>query len=339
MADDLLSQGEIDALMAGLNTEMRQASEGSEAELAPQGPREKKIKRYDFKRPDRFSKDQLRMIEMMHESFARHFGAALSTYIRTIAEVKTVSVKQSTYGEYVSSLANPTAISVFSLDPLKGNSMLDFSPDIMFTLIDRILGGPGSPMAKQRELTDIEQVIVGKVAIKALDNLRDAWMRVIMISPEIRAKETNPQFVQLVAPSEMVLVIRFSIAIKEQQGEMTICLPYIVLEPVISKLSTRTWFTSGMRNNDEEIQKNIKHSLNQTKVPVIVKVGNSTLNTRELLQLKVGDVVKLETSVHDDLEVFVENRRMFGGRPGIHAKKKAVMVTKVFDEAEELAAL
>jgi flagellar motor switch protein FliM len=219
-------------------------AEEAVAEVAS-GPREKKIKNYDFKRPDRFSKDQLRMIEMMHEGFARNFGTTLSTFIRTICEVKIISVKQSTYAEYVGHIATPSAISVFSVEPLKGNCLIEVTPGIIFTLIDRILGGPGNPMAKERELTDIEQVVVGKIATKALDNFRDTWQRIISFHPEIRAKETNPQFVQLVAPSEMVLVLRFEIIFKEQKGGMSICLPYIVLEPVIKKLSTQSFFTTG----------------------------------------------------------------------------------------------
>lgn len=245
MADDLLSKGEIDALMAGLDTEMQAAAEeapaeGTAAAAVAAVHKERKIKNYDFKRPDRFNKDQLRMIEMMHETFARHFGAAVSNHIRTIAEVKTTSVRQATYAEYISNLANPTAITVFSMEPLKGNCILELNPSIIFTLIDRILGGPGKAMAKERELTDIEQVIVGKIAVKALDSLHDSWARVIAVKAEIKAKETNPQFVQLVAPNEMVLLIKFDITIKEQKGEMSLCFPYMTLEPVISSFPAAT---------------------------------------------------------------------------------------------------
>jgi len=337
MAEDLLSQGEIDALMAGLASEQTE-QESPEAEASDDAPvalarHEKKINRYDFKRPDRFSKDQLRMIEMMHESFARHFGAALSTTIRTIAEVKILSVKQATYAEYVTTVPNPSAINVFSVDPLKGNCILEFTPSIVFTIIDRILGGPGNPMAKERELTDIEQVIVGKVAIKALDSLHDVWNRVVVLNPEIKAKETNIQFVQLVAPNEMTLVIRFAITVKEQKGEMSICLPYLVLEPVIPKLSTHSWFTTGGNTADTKTKDNLKARLKHTLVPMSVKVGKSILSTRELIDLKVGDVIKLGTTVQDDLEIFVENRCVFGGRPGVAHHKKAVMITNVHESS------
>jgi flagellar motor switch protein FliM len=347
--DDILSQGEIDALMAGLDTEMATAQGGdapaavavedepeeSEAEALPTVKGEKKVKRYDFKRPDRFSKDQLRMLEMMHEAFARHFGTTLSSFIRTIAEIQVISVKQSSYGEYVNGLNNPTALTVFSFEPLRGNCMLEINPAIIFPIIDRILGGPGQAMAKERDLTDIEQVVVGKLAVKALDSLRDAWERVARVTPEIVNKETNPQFVQLVAPSEMCLVIKFSLKVKEHKGVMSLCFPYMVLETVVQKLSTQKWFTSNSGGSTPETRQCLQHRLQSTGVPVIVQMGTLTLNAQQLMDLKAGDVIPLNKSVNSQLDVFVENKRKFGGRPGIHSKRKAVMITTVYSEETE----
>lgn len=345
--DDILSQGEIDALMAGLDSEMASAETGGadeavateeaevEAEAAPTVKGERKIKRYDFKRPDRFSKDQLRMLSMMHEAFARHFGTALSAFIRTIAEIQVTSVKQSSYGEYVNSLASPTALTVFSFEPLRGNCMLEINPTIIFPIIDRVLGGPGNPMAKERELTDIEQVVVGKLAVKALDSLRDAWERVAKVNPEIVHKETNPQFVQLVAPSEMCLVIRFNLKVKEHKGVMTICFPYMVLESIIQKLSTQKWFTSNSGGSSPETRQTLQQRLQTTKVPVSVQMGTLTLSAAQVLGLKPGDVIPMNKGVNSQLDVFVEDKKKFGGRPGIHSKRKAVMITNVYaDESE-----
>jgi flagellar motor switch protein FliM len=337
MADnDLLSQSEIDALMQGIGSEA--SAEEAPADSESSGPKEKSIKNYDFKRPDRFSKDQLRMIEMMHESFARNFGTTLSTFIRSICEVKIISVKQSTYADYVSHIVTPSAISVFSVEPLKGNCLLEVTPGIIFTLIDRILGGPGNPMAKERELTNIEQVVVGKIASKALDSFRETWQRIASVRPEIRAKETNPQFVQLVAPSEMVLVLRFEIVFKEVKGAMSICLPYIVLEPVVKKLSTQSWFTSGSKGNDQETHDHIEQRLKLTHVPVIVKVGGTRMTARQLLRVKVGDVIRLDNEVNDEMEVFVENRHKFGCRAGNRGRHKAILITGVVADEEEMPA-
>jgi flagellar motor switch protein FliM len=344
--DDILSQGEIDALMSGLDAEMASGASASsqkanveeeEVEVdAPVVKGERKIKRYDFKRPDRFSKDQLRMLEMMHEAFARHFGTALSAFIRSIAELEIKSVKQASYNEYISGIPNPTAITVFSFEPLRGNCIIEINPGIIFPIIDRVLGGPGNPMAKERELTDIEQVVVGKLAAKALDSLKDAWERVVQATPEIVNKETNPQFVQLVAPSEMCLVMKFQVKVKEHTGSMSICFPYLVLEPVIPKLSTQKWFTSTGGGQTPESSENIGRRLNQTHVPVSVHVGQTMLTAQQIMNLKRGDVIPLNASVNSQLDVFVENRRKFGGRPGIHSKKKAVMITSVVrDDSED----
>jgi flagellar motor switch protein FliM len=340
--DDILSQGEIDALMAGLDTEMAASDSGGAdaaveeaVEEAPEASTpyvkgEKKIKRYDFKRPDRFSKDQLRMLEMMHEAFARNFGTLLSAFIRTVAEIEVVSVKQSSYGEYVNGLANPTALTVFSFEPLRGNCMLEINPTIIFPIIDRVLGGPGNPMAKERELTDIEQVVVGKLAVKALDSLRDAWDRVARVTPEIVNKETNPQFVQLVAPSEMCLVIKFNLKVKDHKGIMTICFPYMVLETVIQKLSTQKWFISNSGGSSPETRETLKGRLQTTQVPVSVHVGTTVLTASQILALKPGDVIPMGKGVNSLMDVFVEDKRKFGGRPGIHSKRKAIMITNVY---------
>jgi flagellar motor switch protein FliM len=341
--DDILSQGEIDALMAGLDTEMAASDDSPAAsavedaepeapEAAPYVKGDKTIKRYDFKRPDRFSKDQLRMLEMMHEAFARNFGTTLSAFIRTIADIEVVSVRQSSYGEYVNSLANPTALTVFSFEPLRGNCMLEINPTIIFPIIDRVLGGPGNPMAKERELTDIEQVVVGKLAVKALDSLRDAWDRVARVTPEIVNKETNPQFVQLVAPSEMCLVIKFNLKVKDHKGIMTICFPYMVLETVIQKLSTQKWFISNSGGSSPETRETLKNRLQTTHVPVSVQVGTTVLTAAQILALKPGDVIPMGKGVNSQMDVFVEDKRKFGGRPGIHSKRKAIMITNVYND-------
>jgi flagellar motor switch protein FliM len=346
--DDILNQGEIDALMAGLDSEMATAQaadesaaaapepeESEESESAPAVKGEKRIKRYDFKRPDRFSKDQLRMVTMMHEAFARHFGTTLSAFIRTIAEISVVSVRQSSYGEYVNGLPSPTALTVFSFEPLRGNCMLEFNPSIIFPIIDRVLGGPGHPMAKERDLTDIEQVVVGKLAIKALDSLRDAWERVARVTPEIVNKETNPQFVQLVAPSEMCLVIKFSLKVKEHKGVMSLCFPYMVLEAVVQKLSTQKWFTSNSGGSTPETRQHLQNRLRTTGLPVSVQMGTLTLTASQLMMLKPGDVIPLNKGVGSQLDVFVENKRKFGGKPGVHSKRKAVMITTVYSDESE----
>jgi len=177
--------------------------------------------------------------------------------------------------------------------------------------------------------------VVGKLAVKALDSLRDAWERVARVNPEIVNKETNPQFVQLVAPSEMCLVIKFSVKVKDHKGLMTICFPYMVLESVVQKVSTQRWFTANSGGSTPETRQTLQQRLQSTQVPVSVQLGKLTLSAAQVLGLKAGDVIPLNISVNSQLDVLVEDRRKFGGRPGIHSKRKAVMITTVYNDDTE----
>jgi flagellar motor switch protein FliM len=342
MADDILSDGELDALLAGMKEGPKQESaheDDAEDETVSAGPvnvsrKKGKIKAYDFRRPDKFSKDQIRTIEMMHESFARHFGADLSGYIRTIAEVTVTSVKQLTYMEYIEKVPNPTSIAVFSLDPLKGLALFEINPSIIFPIIDRVLGGQGEAMTKPRELTDLEQAIVGKIIEKGFLNLKDSWHRIVDFDPEIKARETNPQFVQIVAPNEMCLNLNFEIKIKEHVGAMSMCLPYMVIEPVLYKLSAKQYFTLSKEEMSDETQEILDDKVKHTWIPLYVNLGGTTLKMKEVIDLKKGDIIKLETNAKDDLLVSVENKPMFYAKIGTKGKKKAVKITSIIQKTD-----
>jgi len=339
MPEDILSDSELNALLAGMQGEPKKDDREEEEVLTSKGkiePSKKKgnIKSYDFRRPDKFSKDQIRTIEMMHESFARHFGADLSGYIRTIAEVTVTSVRQMTYSEYIEKIPNPTSIAIFSLEPLKGMAIYEINPSIIFPIIDRVLGGRGTAMSKPRELTDLEQAIVGKIIEKAFVNLKDSWHRIIAFEPEIKARETNPQFVQIVAPNEMVLNLNFEIKIKEHVGAMSMALPYMVIEPVLFKLSARQWFTLTKEEVSPETREILDKKVKNTWIPMCIKLGGTILTINEIVNLKPGDIVKLETNVKDDILILAESKPMFYGKIGIKGKKKAVKITKIIKKTD-----
>jgi flagellar motor switch protein FliM len=341
MADDILSDGELDALLSDMKTGPSKSSDADSDDDAPEqgskAPVKKKgkIKVYDFRRPDKFSKDQVRTIEMMHEGFARHFGADLSGYIRAIAEVTVTSVKQMTYSEYIERISNPTSIAVFAMEPLKGAAIYEINPSIIFPIIDRVLGGAGEAMSKPRELTDLEQAIVSKLIEKAFLNLKDSWHRIVDFDPEIKARETNPQFVQIVAPNEMCLNLNFEIKIKEHVGSMSICIPYLVIEPVLYKLSAKQWFTLTKEELSEETKDILDNKVKNTWVPLSVNIGTSTLSMQEVINLRQGDIIKLETNANDEILVLVETKPMFYAKVGAKGKKKAVKVTGLTNKADE----
>src|SRR5687767_12690452 len=218
MADQSdLSQEELDALLGELGEKPGAAAETVATRA---GGRPGKVKTYDFRRPDRFSKEHIRTLEMVHDSFVRFVQTSLSTYLRSHVEVKVSAVQQMTYEEFIATLSTPTSISVFTMEPLKGSAVLEISGELMFAMIDRVLGGPGMVPKKIRELTAIEIPVVERIVVRALDNLREAWQKVAPIMPKLEHIDFNPHFVQVAAPSEIVALIAMDMKIRELSGKM-----------------------------------------------------------------------------------------------------------------------
>ena len=227
MAEDVLSQSEIDKLLSAL-------SDGSvSAEEVKADEEQKKVKTYDFKRPDKFSKDQIRTLFMLHESFSRLLNTYLSTHLRTMVNVEVASVEQLTYQEFVQSLANPSVISILAVPPLKGNIIMEVNTEIAFAFIDRVFGGEGKSGIKTRVLTEIEEAVMRRFVDKATSHLKEAWANVVEFYPSLEATESNPQFTQIVPPSDMVVIVTIQMKVGEVEGMMNICIPYLVLEPIM----------------------------------------------------------------------------------------------------------
>ncbi len=327
---DVLSQAEIDALLAGV-------MDGTvNAEEAKQEADTRKIKVYDFKRPDKFSKDQIRTLYMLHESFARLLNTYLSTHLRTLISVDVASVEQLTYQEFVQSVANPSFISVLGVPPLKGNIILEFDTAIAFAYIDRVFGGDGNTQIKTRVLTEIEDAVMRRFVTAAMNHFKDAWSNVTPMNPFLETTESNPQFMQIVTPSEMVVIITLQLRIGDTEGIMNICIPYLVLEPIMSKLTTTFWVASSISKSETENQVAIIQSkLEKTEVPFIVEVGEVQITIKEFLMLGFGDVLQLGTKVKDDLPCRVGSNAKFYCRPGTFGKKMAVQITRVVNPEEE----
>jgi flagellar motor switch protein FliM len=334
--DDLLSDGEVSALLSELDTGMTGSGGDleSSASSAPESgvtvdERGRKIKTYDFNRPNRFSKDHMRTLEMLHEIFSRGFTAAVAAYLRTVAEIKVVSVSQLPFREYTMSLPRPDCIFVLKMEPLEGSLLLEINPELVLTLIDRILGGPGKAPMAARELTLIEQSVIEKIVNRGMENLQEAWLKVGHFQPKLTGYETTAQFVQIVAPNEIAAVIEFEVKINEVTGKMSMCIPYVVLEPVIGDLSAQKWFTVGKKESTTETVESLTKVMKETIVPVVAQVGNAQINIRDLLNLKVGDVVRLNSSPHAEIEILIEGLVKLNGRPGVSAKKKAIQITRI----------
>ena len=332
MADDVLSQSEIDKLLAAF------ASGDTSAEEMKAEEEQRKIKTYAFKRPDKFSKDQIRTLNMLHENFARMFNTYLSTSLRCLVDVQVASVEQVTYQEFVQSLASPSVIGILNVSPLKGNIIMEMNTSIAFSIIDRVFGGPGeSANVKSRILTEIEEAVIRRFYDKAMDNLKDAWYNVIQFNPRMEAMESNPQFAQIVPPSDMVVIITLQTKVGGTDGFMNICIPYLVLEPIMSKLTTTFWVAANLtRDENPEHVDVIRKKIDRTKVPVVVQMGSIDITVGEFLTLSYGDVLQLDTKVKDDLECIVGTNTKFLCRPGTFGKKAAVQITRVITEGDEL---
>lgn len=326
---DVLSQAEIDELLSALSTGK------VSAEVIQTEQKQKKVKVYDFKRPDKFSKDQLRTIQMIHENFARLLNTYLSAQLRAMVHVDVVSVDQLTYEEFIRSLPNPSVISVFQMNPLKGNAILEMNPNIVFAIIDRLFGGPGLPPNKSRPLTDIEETIMRRVVEKALEYFQEAWKQVITLSPQLGVVETNPQFTQIVTPNDMVVIVTLQAKIGVAEGLLNICLPFIVLEPVMSKLSTTLWVAStGTKTSSPETVALLRRKLASIRIPVIVQLGTATITVRDLLGLEVNDVLKLDTKVDNELSVIIGRWEKYKCKPGLSGAKLAVQITRITERGE-----
>lgn len=327
---DVLSQSEIDALLSSISSGDVDIDEVKNKE------EEKKIKVYDFKRPDKFSKDQLRTLQMIHETFSRLVSTMLSGQLRTHCHIQVTSVDQITYEEFIRSIPELTILSVFDMGTLEGNAVLELNSNIGYVIIDRVFGGNGkSDYGRVRELTDIESTVVEKFISKMLGFLSESWQDIIEIMPKIDQMETNPQFVQIAGPTEMVVLLSFEVKVGDATGIMNICYPAPLIDPIISKLTAQYWFSNVKKEKTEENLKALKKRLDKVTVPVIANLGKSVLSFEQFIELNVGDVIPLDRSISDPVDLIVGNRKKFKGVPGIEGKKMAISIEKILDERGE----
>lgn len=326
---EILSQSEIDQLLAALTSGTVDANELKKEES------KKRVRVYDFRRPSKFSKDQIHTLQVIFENYARSLGTFLSAQLRIPVQIELLSVEQTTYEEFMRSIPNPTILNIFSLYPLEGSSILEINPKLGFAFMDRLLGGPGTVPEKTRPLTEIEQTVMERLAQKMLDYLQEPWSSIIEMEPSLDRIETNPQFTQLVSPSEIMIVISFETKMADVLGLINICIPFLVLEPVVDKLSVHYYYSSSGQKFSPENMTLIQNKLERTQVMVKVVLGRTTISVKDLLELAPGDVVPLEKNIADDLEILIGQRAKFLGKPGSYNNRYAVQISQVVKEGNE----
>ncbi len=326
---DVLSQSEIDALLSALSTGTVNANELKEEQS------KKKVKIYDFRRPNKFSKDQIHTLQVIFENYSRALGTFLSGQLRAPIQIEVLSVEQLTYEEFIRSIPSITILNIFSLYPLEGNAIMEINPNMGFAFIDRLLGGPGNSLDRVRSLTEIEQTVMEKLAQRMLDYMQEPWSSIVDIEPVVERVETNPQFTQLVSPSEVMMIVSLETKMGDLMGVINICIPFLVLEPIIGKLSVHYYYSTSSKAVTPENMATIQSRIEHSYVPVKAILGRTIITVKDLLELSVGDVVPLVRSYKDDLEVQIGQRTKFFGRPGLHENKVAIQVTKVVEEGNE----
>ncbi|MBF0431615.1 MAG: flagellar motor switch protein FliM [Fibrobacteria bacterium] len=332
---DILSQDEVDALLSDVSTgDFSQVETPDDSASSPvimdDEDSEKTVKLYDFRRPDRVSKDQMRTLQNLHENYARLFSTTLTSYLRTLVEIELISVDQLTYSEFMMSISNPSCIYIFEIEPLDGSAIFEVNPSLVFFMVDRLFGGQGNPTEQNRELTEIERSVLNKIIERALRDLKEVWEHIGIFSPKIQGYETNPQFVQVAPPGETVILISLEVRLKNGSGLISICLPFMLLESVIGKLSGESWISSRLTTT-QETRSQIEKEISNTETTVSTIVGDLQLTIRDLLQLKNGDVLVLDKLANSDLLVKVGGKPNFLGKVGVVGNNKSIQINSIIE--------
>lgn len=336
---DILDQSEVDALLAAVDSgtieeDKQEARIFSRHRKSVEGV---EVREYDFKRPERVSKDQMRALQTLHEGFARNFGAALSGFLRTIVEVKVATCEQMTYSEFISGLPNPTSFNLVASDRLEGQMCLEISPLIIYPIIDRLLGGTSQDLfIPQRPMTAIETRLIGNVTSRALAALGEAWSSIRAMAFSVASTESNPQLVQIVPPNEVVVVVGFELKMSNRAGTMNLCIPYNVIEPVIEELTAQSWFSAAKNQRSKDLEESIKGRLGRATLEVTGLLATTNITLRDLLEMQPGDVVMTEKPAGSPIVLCVEGERKYLAHLGQFKGKRALRVQRTITHADRV---
>lgn len=326
---DVLSQNEIDALLAALSSGEMDAEELKKEDT------QKKIRSYDFKRAVRFSKDHIRSLTRIHENFARYLTTYFSAQLRTFVQINVVQVEQLPYDEFIRSIPKMTILNIFEAEPLEGRMVLEVHPNVAYAMLDRLLGGIGTAPTKISALTEIETIVMERIFSRAFESLQEAWKTVVDIAPRLEALETNPQFMQIVSPNETIALISLSTKIGDTTGMINLCIPHVVLEPIMPRLSVHHWFVSQKKTRAPEEVDTLRNRVSKAKLPLVAELGNSEISIREFLGLAVGDVITLDKRVEEGLSIKVGEKLKYIGSPGVVKDRMAVQIDEIVGEGVE----
>ena len=324
---EVLSQNEIDNLLQALSSGELDAEEIKDSD-------EKQVKNYDFARPAKFSKEHLRTLEIIFEHYGRLLSNNLPVYLRKTIQVEVMNSEAVSYSEFSNALSNPVLLGIINFAPLKGNIILEIASNLGYAMVDRMLGGAGEPLDKTREFSEIELLIIERILTVCVNLLREPWENVVDIHPRLERIETNSQFAQIISPSEMIAIVTINIKVGDVEGLMNICLPYLTLEDVMDKLNTKYWYSTMQDRDEQQYMDAIESLISKASIPIKAVLGTSSISVSDFSTLQPGDIIRLDTKVDDELDVFVGNIKKFTALPGASGDKYAVRVTSIIREEQ-----
>lgn len=332
-----LSQWEIDALLNSISSDdIANGGAGAVVGVLPTAP-ERAIKLYDFRRPDRFSKEHLRAIQNIHETFARVTASSLSSYLRSPTTISLSSIEQVVYDEYVNQLGNPTLVNLVELQPLAGRIVVEMNMNLGMAILDRMMGGAGQVSTRSNELTDIEMALLRTLGATVSAGLKDGWTAVADLQPVLVETVLNADLVQAALPGDIAALLLFEIHTLGLSGTISICVPHPVIEPLMDRLNTQAWFsTSSRKSGSDDDRVRISEGIRGARLPVAVELGSTRITVGELLEIRAGDVIRLDRGVEVELPILAGKRARFVGRPGTLGGNRAIQVTGVSASLIEL---
>ncbi len=336
---NILSQDEVDALLNSFGDDEEEAP-AAKVEAAPKEEvqADRSISVYDFRRPNRISKDQLRFLESLHESFITRFSGMLSSYFRTMVELQVVSVEQLTYGEWVQSLPESTCVFPFSMEPLQGSGAYELNPGLGLSIVDRLLGGQGAAMDRVRDMTPLEVTIIHRLVEQSLTELANVWSDLIVFDPKIEGFEKQPSMLKLLPDPETVVLVTLELSTQTINGSLSLCYPFVALETAVAKMSSGAYASHSIRRREiPEAPIWIAKGMEEGLLPVSATLGDGTVSIREFIKLQTGDVIRLDTKMDQPVRVDIAGEEKFFGRPGRVGRKLAVQVLGLTNVEEEPA--
>jgi flagellar motor switch protein FliM len=292
-----------------------------------------RVMAYDFKRPERVGKELVRSLQSLHEGLARNFGASLSAMLRSMVEVRLISVDQLTYREFIQSVEIPTCFNLLRPKPLDRNWILDVSPALLYPIIDRMLGGVVSGESNlSRPLSEIELRLAGRITNLFLRELRTAWLSVIAMDIDVERVESNPQLVQIVPPNEVVIMVSFEVTLGTTRGMTNLCIPFNTIERIASKLTNSSWVGYASASADDDSKKQMTSRIDGSVANLVVTLARSQITTGDLFDLQIGDIISTEKDVQLSLEVEVSNAVKFLASAGSFKGRKAIKIEQIVDE-------